>query len=89
MLSTEDLFGENRASPQARPDTAHLVHTFRALRPAGGFDLIMADPPWSYEMYSEAGYAKAPDAHYATMSLDHIKAMPVEGWTCPGFVPVF
>lgn len=52
--------------------------TFQALRPVGGFDLIMADPPWSYEMYSDAGYAKSPDAHYQTMALDEIKAMPVE-----------
>lgn len=38
----------------------------------------MADPPWSYEMYSDEGYRKSPDAHYATMPLDQIKALPVE-----------
>lgn len=51
---------------------------FMALRPAGGFGMIMADPPWSYEMRSEAGYAKAPEAQYATMPLEAIKALPVE-----------
>lgn len=50
---------------------------FAALRPAGGFGLIMADPPWSYEMYSDKGYEKSPDAHYATMGLEAIKALPV------------
>lgn len=50
---------------------------FAALRPAGGFGLIMADPPWSYEMYSDKGYRKSPEAHYATMDLSAIKALPV------------
>lgn len=49
-----------------------------SLRPAGGFDLIMADPPWSYQMRSDKGYAKSPEAHYDTMSLEAIKAMQVE-----------
>lgn len=51
---------------------------FLRLRPFGGFDLIMADPPWSYEMWSDKGYDKSPDAHYATMAIDDIKALPVE-----------
>ena len=55
-----------------------LLHTFHALRPVGGFDLIMADPPWHYEMRSEKGEAKCPQAHYRTMSLYAIKALPVE-----------
>ncbi len=41
------------------------------------YGAILADPPWSYEMRSEAGYAKSPEAHYATMPLDAIKALPV------------
>ena len=53
------------------------------LRPAGGFGLIMADPPWSYEMRSEKGYEKSPDAHYDTMDLADIKAMPVEALAAP------
>lgn len=55
-----------------------LFHTFHALRPTGGFDLIMADPPWHYEMRSEKGEKKSPQAHYQTMTIDQIKAMPVE-----------
>lgn len=54
-----------------------LRDEFIALRPAGGFGLIMADPPWPSEMWSEKGYAKAPEAHYRTMPLDWIEAMPV------------
>lgn len=38
---------------------------------------ILADPPWAYAMRSEKGYDKSPEAHYATMPLDQIKALPV------------
>lgn len=55
-----------------------IISQFAALRPAGGFGLIMADPPWSYEMRSEKGYGRAPEAHYRTMDLAAIKALPVE-----------
>lgn len=55
-----------------------LLHQFHALRPAGGFDLIMADPPWSYVMRSKKGCSRSPDVHYATMPLPDIKALPVE-----------
>lgn len=56
---------------------------FLALRPAGGFGLIMADPPWSYEMRSAKGYDKAPEAHYHTMPLAEIAALPVEILAAP------
>lgn len=78
MRPALNMFGEPH-SAVARPTTVPApLHSFHALRPFGGFDLIMADPPWSYEMYAETGYTKSPDAHYATLSLDQIKAMPVE-----------
>jgi len=73
-----DLFGNlPRPAPPTAPD-AGIVAAFRALRPTGGFSLIMADPPWSYEMRSAKGYGRAPEAHYRTMDLDAIKALPVE-----------
>lgn len=56
---------------------------FLSLRPVGGFDLIMADPPWSYTMRSEKGYDRSPDAHYTTMPIEAIKAMPVEALAAP------
>lgn len=55
-----------------------MLAEFSSLRPVGGFELIMADCPWSYEMWSKKGYARAPEAHYETMSVADIKAMPVE-----------
>ncbi len=42
-----------------------------------GYDLIMADPPWRFDLWSAKGAAKAPQAHYACMALADIKALPV------------
>lgn len=43
-----------------------------------GYDLIMADPPWRFELYSEeTGAEKSAQAHYACMDLDAISALPV------------
>lgn len=42
------------------------------------YGALLVDPPWSYVMRSEAGYAKSPEAHYDTMSIDAIKALPVD-----------
>ena len=41
------------------------------------YGVILADPPWAYAMRSEKGYAKSPEAHYDTMPIDQIKALPV------------
>lgn len=43
----------------------------------GHYSAILADPPWSYRMYSEAGHAKSPEAHYTTMSMPQIARLPV------------
>lgn len=45
--------------------------------PAFGFDLIMADPPWLWQAYSEKGEEKSPEAQYPTMSIAEIGALPV------------
>lgn len=45
--------------------------------PLFGFDLIMADPPWPFDLWSEAGEEKSPQAQYETMTLDEIAALPV------------
>ena len=78
MQMAVDLFGEPAAAVGSCKPAPVMLREFQELRPAGGFDFIMADPPWSYEMYSDAGYEKSPDAHYETMPLDQIMAMPVE-----------
>ena len=42
-----------------------------------GYMGLLVDPPWRYEMRSENGYAKAPEAHYPTMSDEELLALPV------------
>ena len=63
-----------------------LLQKFIKMRPCGGFGMIMADVPWSYNMRSEKGYGRAPEAHYPTMSLAEIKEMPVEALAAPDCV---
>ncbi|MFE3838866.1 MT-A70 family methyltransferase [Pseudogemmobacter sonorensis] len=41
------------------------------------YGALLADPPWAYSMRSEKGHAKSPEAHYPTMPLEQIKALPV------------
>ena len=47
------------------------------------YQTILADPPWAYEMRSAKGYAKSPEAHYTTMPLDEIAALPVADLAAP------
>lgn len=50
---------------------------FLALRPFGGFELIMADPPWAFQTLSPKGHGKSAQAHYTCTPLDWIKGLPV------------
>jgi len=46
--------------------------------PAHWFNLIVADPPWKYEAYSERGEAKGAASQYACMQAEEIaEAFPV------------
>ena len=68
------------------------------IRPPGGFELIMADPPWRFQTRSAKGVTrKGAGGQYRTMSLAEIKALPVGGlaaqdcllwlWTTNPFLP--
>lgn len=43
--------------------------------PKGGYGAIIVDPPWSYKMYSDKGYAKSPHQHYECMDMGQLYAM--------------
>ncbi len=45
--------------------------------PMFAFDVIMADPPWLFENYSEKGEGKNPKRHYDCMPTSEIAALPV------------
>jgi N6-adenosine-specific RNA methylase IME4 len=58
-----------------------------------GYDLIVADPPWRFDLFrEETGSEKGPAHHYGTMALEDIKALRVGDlagkdcllllWTC-------
>lgn len=41
------------------------------------YGMICADPPWPFELRSAKGAKKSAVAHYATMSIEEIAALPV------------
>lgn len=41
------------------------------------FNIIYADPPWSYKTYSSKGKGRSAESHYSTMSIDEICKLPV------------
>ncbi len=51
--------------------------------PTGTFGTIIADPAWQLKTWSAKGQGKSPSKHYQTMSLDDIKAMPVQEHASP------
>ncbi|WP_298938122.1 MT-A70 family methyltransferase [uncultured Ruegeria sp.] len=56
----------------------NALRQFLDMRPHGGFNMIMADPPWRFDLRSEAGEEKAPQAHYSCEDTDAICALPVD-----------
>jgi len=41
------------------------------------YSIILADPPWSFRVYSKKGQGRSAEHHYPTMPLSEIKALPV------------
>lgn len=60
-----------------------VARAFADLRPAGGFGLIMADPPWRFDNWSAAGEEKNATAHYGCEPIDWIKGLPVSMLAAP------
>lgn len=69
--------GGNRPRRAKASDDQSVLSQFTDLRPAGGFDLIMADPPWTFDNWSAAGEEKNAKAHYDCEPLDWIARLPV------------
>jgi len=49
----------------------------------GSFDLIMADPAWTFRAYSNKGLKKSAQNHYACMTIDEIAELPVASLAAP------
>jgi N6-adenosine-specific RNA methylase IME4 len=58
------------------------VNTMDPLQPFR-YGVILADPPWSFRLYSDKGDAKSPQAHYSCMSIEDMQAMPVNHLAAP------
>jgi N6-adenosine-specific RNA methylase IME4 len=41
------------------------------------FNIIYADPPWNYRVYSKKGLGRSAESHYPTMNIDDICNLPV------------
>lgn len=59
-----------------------------ALRtPEGKYGVIYADPPWKFQVYSEdTGQGRAAEAHYSTMAVEDIAAIPVPSFAADNCV---
>lgn len=44
------------------------------------YNIIYADPPWQYKVYSKKGLGRSAESHYQTMSLEDIQMLPVGGF---------
>jgi N6-adenosine-specific RNA methylase IME4 len=42
------------------------------------FPVILADPPWTFETWSDKGKGRSPERHYSCMSLMDICELPVQ-----------
>ena len=41
------------------------------------YNIIYADPPWAYKVWSKKGAGRSAESHYPTMKIEDIKALPV------------
>lgn len=50
------------------------------------FPVIYADPPWSFETYSDKGKGKSPDNHYPVLDISELCRLPVADVASPNAV---
>jgi N6-adenosine-specific RNA methylase IME4 len=67
-----------RADYEARAERGCEVADLVAMAEAGRrFNVIYADPPWEFKVYSGKGKDRSAERHYDTQSLEALKALPV------------
>ena len=47
---------------------------------AGTYRTIYADPPWTFGTWSDRGKGRSAEAHYDTLDIEGIAALPVADW---------
>lgn len=58
-----------------------MQNPFASLKPP--YDVIVADPPWRFRMWSQTNLAKSPAKHYDLMTTADVAAIPVESLCKP------
>ena len=48
------------------------------LFPNKKYNIIYADPAWSYKVWSKKGQGRSAEHHYSTMNIDDIKNLPIQ-----------
>ena len=46
--------------------------------PAKKYEIIYADPPWSFKAFSSKGNGRSAENHYSTMSIEDIANLPIQ-----------
>lgn len=41
------------------------------------YNIIYADPPWHYQVWSKKGASRTAETYYNTMSMDELKSLPI------------
>jgi N6-adenosine-specific RNA methylase IME4 len=73
------IIEQERESYRARTEHGATVADLEALVSAGKkFGVIYADPPWTFEPYSDKGKQRSAERHYDTWPLEPIKTLPVQ-----------
>lgn len=57
--------------------TAGMAEMLSNRMALGKYSIIYADPPWSFETYSDKGKGRSAENHYPVMSIADICALPV------------
>jgi N6-adenosine-specific RNA methylase IME4 len=73
-----DIKEARREFEGRRDKGSTIVHLDELIAAGKKFPVIYADPPWEFKVYSGKGKQRSAERHYDTMSLDAIKALPVE-----------
>jgi N6-adenosine-specific RNA methylase IME4 len=67
-----------RSAYEDRAQKGGRIADLMALAEAGErFNVIYADPPWEFKVYSGQGKQRSAERYYDTSSLDAIKALPI------------
>ena len=56
----------------------NLLKLFKEVFILKKYQIIYADPPWQYKVYSEKGKGRSAENHYSTMNIDDICKLPIK-----------